>query len=104
MNPEADEGGMYASCYMCLRVYPRPDGSPILWAMAEEIGEEDGVSAIYIYFNQSHQYGKVYMANEQQVPTSNKCQRATSADRATCANRATKGHHIWLDTSRDIMD
>ena len=56
MNPEADEGGMYASCYMCLRVYPRPDGSPILWAMAEEIGEEDGVSEISFYFKQSHNY------------------------------------------------
>jgi len=69
VNPETDNVGRYTSCYMCLRVYPRPDGSPILWVMAEEIGEEDGVSVIHIYFNQSHQYGKVYIANEQQVQT-----------------------------------
>jgi len=37
--------------------------------MAEEIGEEGGVSVIHIYFNQGHQYGKVYIANEQQVQT-----------------------------------
>ena len=56
VNPETDGGGRYASYFMCSRVYPRPDGSPILWAMAEEIGGEDGVSAISFYFNQSHQY------------------------------------------------
>ena len=74
MNPETDKGGRYVSYYMCSRAYPRPDGSPILWAMAEEIGREDGVSAISFYFNQSHQYGKVYM------PTSNNCQQVTSAN------------------------
>ena len=29
-----------ASSCVCLRAYPRPDGSPILWAMAEEQGKE----------------------------------------------------------------
>ena len=29
-----------ASSCVCLRAYPRPDGSPILWAMAEELRVE----------------------------------------------------------------
>ena len=49
VNPETDGGGRYASYFMCSRVYPRPGGSPIHWAMAEEVGGEDGVSTIFYF-------------------------------------------------------
>ena len=55
-DPRDGQGAVDAKTSSCmyLRAYPRPDGSPILWAMAEEQGKKDKVSAILFLFNQKH--------------------------------------------------